>query len=197
MSFETPNPNIDVKKLNPNKGVLYLAAYWRPRPDDPDPDMPGEKIQITSYLPLSRKDDCPCRSGKPYRTCCQSKLQWPVFCPNPRLNGYSLLRPQAATYTKVDGMALGPKLMDEERLYCVENTIKRAFWLYWGTPALQATYGVCCFGDFELIEAHTLIVTAMSDYRMQVLRNLLESMVGDSLGNPQIERESVKYIPKK
>jgi hypothetical protein len=87
--------------------------------------------------------------------------------------------------------------MDEERLYCVENTIKRAFWLYWGTPALQSPYGMCCFGDFELIEAHTLVVTAMSDYRMQVLRDLLKSLVGDSLGKPQIKREPVTRIPKR
>ena len=94
-------------------------------------------------------------------------------------------------------MTLGPKLMDEEHLYCVENTLKRAFWLYWGTPALQATYGMCSFGDLELIEAHTLVVTAMSDYRMHVLRDLLKSIAGDTLGNPQIERESVKHIPKR
>jgi hypothetical protein len=197
MSFETPSPDIDVKKLNPNKGVLYLATYWRPRPDDPDPDMPGEKIQITSYLPLTDKDDCPCGSGKLYRVCCRRKSQWPLFCPNPGLTGYSLLRPQTAIFTEIDGMTLGPKLMDEERLYCVENTLKRAFWLYWGTPALQAAYGMCSFGDLELIEAHTLIVTAMSDYRMQVMRNLLKSIAGDTLGNPQIERESVKHIPKR
>lgn len=195
MPFETPSPDIDVSKLDPKKGVLYLATYWRPRPDDPDPDMPGEKIHITSYLTLSDKDDCPCGSGKPYHTCCQRKPEWPLFCPNPGLSGYSLLRPQTATFTGIDGMALGPKLMDEDRLYCVENTLKRAIWLYWGDPALQATYGMCCFGDFELIDAHTLIVTAMSDYRMQVLRKLLDNL-GVSLGNPQIDCESVKHIPK-
>ncbi len=94
-------------------------------------------------------------------------------------------------------MALGPKLMDEERLYCIENTLKRAFWLYWGTPALQATYGMCCFGDIELIDARTLVVTAMSDHRMQVLRDLLDNLVGDRLGNPRIERDPVKRIPKR
>lgn len=196
MSFETPSPNINVDKLNPNEGVLCLAAYWRPRPEDPDPDMPGEKIHITSYLPLSDQDDCPCGCGKSYKKCCQRKSYWPLFCPNPKLEGHSLLRPQKATFKEVDGMTLGPKLMDEERLYCVENTIKRAFWLYWGTPALQAPYGICCFGDFELIDAHTLVVTAISDYRMQVLRDFLESLMGDSLGEPHIEREPTRRMPK-
>ena len=93
MTFEIPIPDIDMNKLNPDKGVLYLATYWRPRPDDPDPDMPGEKIHITSYLPLSNKDDCPCGSGKLYNACCRRKSHWPLFCPNPGLSGYSLLRP--------------------------------------------------------------------------------------------------------
>ena len=197
MPFETPSPEIDVNQLNPNKGVLYLAAYWRPRPDDPDPDMPGEKIHITSYLPLSDKDDCPCGSGKLYHACCQRKSHWPLFCPNPGLIGYSLFRPQSATFTKIDGKALGSALMDDERLYCVENTFKRAFWVYWGTPALQSPYGIFCFGDIELIEAHTLVVTAMSDHRMRVLCGLLENLAGDSLGNPRIKRDPVKRIHKR
>jgi hypothetical protein len=197
MSFETPSPEIDMNQLDPNKGVLSVAVYWRPRPDDPDPDMPGEKIQITSYLPCSDEDDCPCGSGKSYHACCQSKSYWPLFCRNPGLSGYSFLRPQTATFTEIDGQVLGPELMDEERLYCIENTFKRAFWLYWGTPALQSPYGMWCFGDFELKEAHTLVVTAMSDHSMEILLGLLNDLAGNSLGDPQVEREQVKRIAKR
>ena len=44
----------DISRLDPNGGVLVSATYWRPREGDPDPEHPGEKIAIVSYLPTRK-----------------------------------------------------------------------------------------------------------------------------------------------
>src|SRR5437879_5579636 len=54
----------DLRGLDPRGGVLVSATYWRPRPGDPDPELPGEKMSIWSYLPTAAGDLCPCGSGK-------------------------------------------------------------------------------------------------------------------------------------
>ncbi len=198
MSFVTPSPTV-VEGLDPNKGMLCVSVYWRPRPSDPDPEMPGEKLSIASYIPVADDDLCLCGSGKVFRLCCQAKPYWQTICPNPgnpSLNGYGLLQPQSVTLKNVDGYALGPKFMDDERLQCIENTIKRAFWTYWGNPSLLSKYGTLCFGDIELRNAKTLVVTALSNVRMETLLSLLRSLTGDSLGTPVIKYDAVKHLSK-
>jgi len=199
MSFVTPSPTV-VEGLDPNKGMLCVSVYWRPRPSDPDPEMPGEKLSIASYIPVADDDaPCLCGSGQAFRLCCQAKPYWQAICPNPgdpRLKSYSPLQPQAVTFTKVDGYSLGPMFMDDERLQCFENTIKRAFWTYWGDPSLLSPYGTLCFGDIELRNAQTLMITALSNLRMETLLNLLRELAGDSLGTPVIKYDPIKHLPK-
>ena len=33
--------------MDPDDGVLSLATFWRPRPHDPNPEMPGEKVSAS------------------------------------------------------------------------------------------------------------------------------------------------------
>ncbi|GHO65113.1 hypothetical protein KSC_040050 [Ktedonobacter sp. SOSP1-52] len=55
----------------------------------------------------------------------------------------------------------------------MEETPQRAFWVYWGDPAYDTPpFGTICFGDLELQEPDTLLVSALSDRRMQVLGNV-------------------------
>jgi hypothetical protein len=79
-------------------------------------------------------------------------------------------------------------LQEDERLYCVEDTPQRAFWIYWGDPAFDLPYGTVCFGDFEWQENHTLLVTALSDVRMKVLLELLRPLNLDTL---QMQRDAL------
>jgi hypothetical protein len=195
MPFTIPSSEL-INLPNPNSGMLCYSVYWRPRPTDPDPEMPGEKASIISFLPVADNAICPCSSGKLFHVCCQIKPYWQVICPNPALQGYDLLAPQSMTFTNVNGDNLGPKLMDDERLYCIENTRKRAFWSYWGDPALLAPEGTLCFGDFELLNAQKLIVTALSSRRTEILLSLLRELVGDSLGKVQIEYDKVQPVKK-
>lgn len=189
-------PVIDTASIDPDSGMLCYCVYWRPRLTDSDPEMPGEKLSAISFIPTADTDLCLCGSGKTFQVCCKVKRYWEVICPNPDLRGYDLLASQTAIFTEVDGDNLGPKFMDDERLYCVENTRKRAFWTYWGDPSLLAPEGTLCFGDFELLNAKTLIVTAMSTKRMEILLALLTELAGDNLGSPQIEHDNVPHVKK-
>lgn len=112
--------------------------------------MPGLKPYIVAYLPVAPTADCLCGSGKPYRRCCKLRSYWHPVCPNPGLQGYSLLAPRFATFRAVDGATIHNRLMEDRRLYCVEDTPDRTFWLLWGEPALETKYGIICFGDIEL-----------------------------------------------
>ncbi len=78
---------VDISRLDPNGGVLVSATYWRPREGDPDPEHPGEKISMVSYLPTDAKDLCPCSSGKSFGACCRPLPYWRVVCPNPGMEG--------------------------------------------------------------------------------------------------------------
>ena len=90
------------------------------------------------------------------------------FRPNSgAMQGYSLLRSQSARFTNIPADAVYAFLQDDERLYAVEDTRQIArFGSNWGDPALDVPYGTLCFGDFELPENHTLLITALSDARM-------------------------------
>ena len=84
-------------------------------------------------------------------------------------------------------------MQDDERLYCVEDTPHRAFWTYWGNPAFDILQGTRCFGDIELLEGRTLLISALSDARMEVLLELVRPL---KLGTPQIQRDAVPRLEK-
>ncbi len=185
--------NSDLSILDPNGGVLVCTAYWRPQRGAPDPEQPGEKAFILSYLPTDTEGPCPCGSSERFGACCQPLPYWRPVCPNPGMQGHSLLVYQSATFTDVSWDEVYDFLQEDLRLFCVEDTQKRAFWLYWGDPALESPYGTFCFGDFELKENRTLVITALSDVRMKVLLDLLNPL---NLGTPQLQRESAAHQEK-
>ena len=183
----------DINNLDPNGGVLSHMTCWRPRPGDPDPEYPGEKVFLTSYLPTGAEDLCPCGSGKQFGSCCQPLPYWRPVCPNPGMQGYSLMHSQSARFTNIPGDEVYAFLQDDERLYCVEDTPHRVFWVYWGEPALDVSYGTLCFGDIELLGSHTLLVSALSDARMEVLLEIVRPL---NLGTPQMRRDPTPRLEK-
>ncbi len=195
-SYEMPVVEPASTPMDVNGGFLCRWTYWRPNPDDPDPDMPGLKQQITMYMAVRPDADCLCGSGRPYGACCRRLRYWYPICPNPGLQGYSFLAPQSATFAPVDGRAIRRAMMDEVRVHDVELTPEHSFWIYWGEPALESRYGIVCFGDFELRDGRTLIVTAMSDRRMRVLRALLRES-GVALPAPRMRYDRIQVIDKR
>jgi hypothetical protein len=190
--FETP-VTMDLGSLDPNGGAVAYTTYWRPRAGDADPEMPGEKLAMLSYLPTKSGDLCPCGSGKRFGICCQLLPYWELVCRDPDVQGYSLMRPQEVRFANVPTDAVYTFLQNDERLSCVEDALPRAFWNYWGDPAFETPYGMLCFGDLELQEDRTLLVTAISDKRMQVLLDLLQPL---NLGNPPIQHDPSPRIEK-
>jgi len=182
--------------IDPDGGFLCMTMHWRPNPEDPDPDMPGQKLSMSSYIPVSPEEDCLCDSGEQYRACCQRQRSWRPVCPNPGMQGYSLLSPQSATFHNVHGPTIRERLMADMRLRCVDESPDSSFWIFWGDPPAEDQYGILCFGDLELKENHTLLVTAMSDLRMRVVLDLLQEIAGDCLGTPQLSRDPVPVIEK-
>jgi hypothetical protein len=167
----------DLRSLDPSAGVLVITTYWRPRAGDPNPEQPGEKLSILSYLPTDADELCPCGSGNSYGACCQLLPYWRPVCPNPGMQGYSLVHTQSAHFTTISADAVYAFLQDDERLYCIENTPQRAFWTYWGDPAFDTPpFGTLCFGDLELQGNDTLLVSGLSDTRMEVLLDLLHPL---------------------
>lgn len=189
-SPEHLDPSLDV-----DGGFLCLWSYWRPDPDAADPEMPGLKQQMVTYISVLPHETCLCGSGRPYKLCCRPQRYWRIVCPNLGLQGYSLLAPQEAIYDRVDGDIVRTQLMDDVRFQCVEDTAKRAFWILWGDPALESKYGISCFGDIELQRNRTLIVTAMSEMRMAVLLDVLAEMTG--LSQPVAKRDPVYGFDKR
>jgi hypothetical protein len=187
----------DLSKVDPNGGFLCFSTHWRPDPKVADPDRPGQKLAMASYIPARPNDNCLCGSDKTYSHCCQPKRYWHPVCPNPDMEGYSLLAPQAATFRHVNGTALRKQLMEDTRLCCVDESRKSSFWILWGDPAWEDQYGILCFGDLELKRNRTLLVTAMSDIRMQTLLNLLKELTGERLGVPEIAYDPVQVIDKR
>jgi hypothetical protein len=183
--------------VDPEGGFLCMTVHWRPNPKGSDPDMPGEKMSMVSYIPVLPGEDCLCGSGKLYRACCRRQRFWHPVCPNPGLRGYSLLAPQTATFHPVDGPIIRERLMSDPRLRCVDESLESSFWIYWGDPALEDEYGILCFGDLELKDNHTLLVTAMSDLRMQMLLDLLQEIAEDCLGSPRMRYDQVHGIDKR
>ncbi|MEK7396733.1 MAG: SEC-C domain-containing protein [Candidatus Poribacteria bacterium] len=187
---------LDPSKLNPNKGFLSLSSHWRPNPKAPNSDMPGQKLSMSSYIPMQANDRCLCGSGKAFASCCQQKRYWHPICLNPDGKSYSLLDMQSATFHPLDNTALRERLMSDMSLYCVENSKEKGFWIFWGVPALEDQYGVLCFGDIELKKKNILFVSAMSDLRMQILIKALKEIAGELLDSPTISHEKVNLIDK-
>ena len=154
---------------------------------------PGEKVVIMSYHPTATEDICPCGSGKRFGSCCRPLPYWRPVCLNPGMQGYHLVQPQTARFTNIAAEAVHTFLQNDERLYCTEDTPHRTFWTYWGSPALHISQGTPCFGDIELLEGHTLLITAMSDIRMEILLELVRPL---DLGTPHIQQEPVLRLPK-
>ena len=94
---------IDPSKLDHNGGFLCLSSHWRPNPDAPNPDMPGQKLSMTSYIPIRADDICLCGSGRLYSACCRQERYWHPVCLNHDGKSYSLLAPQSATFHRIDG----------------------------------------------------------------------------------------------
>ncbi len=117
----------DLSRVDPDGGFLCLSTHWRANPADPDPDMPGQKQSMLTYIPLQPHDTCLCGSGKAYSTCCQPKRDWHPVCPNPDMEGYSLSAPQSATFHPVDGVTLREQLTKDTRLYCVDDGVDSGF----------------------------------------------------------------------
>lgn len=184
---------VDLRSLDPNGGVLVHTTYWRPRLGDPNPEQPGEKVSIMSYHPTDIEDFCPCGSGKPFGSCCRPLPFWRPVCPNPAIQGYSLVHPQSARFMHVPADAVYTFLQNDERLYCFEDTPHRAFWTYRGNPAVDIPQGRLCFGDIELLEGSTLLITALSDTRMEILLELVRPL---KLGTPQMQFDSVPLLQK-
>jgi SEC-C motif len=179
--------------LDMNGGFLCFWTYWQPDPAAPDPEMPGLKQQMVTYLPVASAEDCLCGSGKSYARCCQRLPYWRPVCPDPGLGSYSLLAPQSATFRVDDGSAIHERLMDDLRLHCVEDTPDRAFWTLWGEAALESEYGIISFGDIELQQ--TLIASALSAPRMAVLLDLLAEAGG--LPGPTVEHDPIPVFDKR
>ena len=182
--------------IDPNGGFLCISMHWRPNQNDSDPEMPGQKMSIASFIPAAPGDVCLCGSGKRYGACCRRQRYWHPICPDPGLQGYSLLAPQSATFKEVDECVLHERLMPDIRLQCVEDRSDRGFWIYWGDPALDDPYGTLCFGDFELKSGHVLYVTAMSDVRMRTLSDLLDEIAAGLLPSPKMQYDKVETIDK-
>jgi hypothetical protein len=199
--YVTP-PRLDPDDLagiiDPNRGFLCLTLHWRPDPEAPDPEMPGQKLSMNSYITSPGRSPCLCGSGKHYRDCCRPNRLWRPICPNPggTDKGFSLVKPQKAVFRDVDGNLIRERLMAEPRLRCTDDSLTSGFWILFGDPPVEGQYGILCFGDVELKRSRTLVATAMSDLRMRTLLALLDEIAGDVLGKPRVSQEPIYVIDK-
>jgi len=182
--------------IDPDYGFLCMTSHWRPDPEAANPEMPGQKLSMSSYIPAFAHETCLCGSGRPFGNCCRPKRLWHPICPNPGLEGYSLTKPQSATFRNVDGDAIRERLMAAPQLRCTEADPDRVFWVFHGDPVLEDQYGRLCFGDLELKHNRILLVTAMSDLRLQTLLVFLSEVVGQHLGKPQTKQDPILGIDK-
>lgn len=186
-----------LEQTDPYGGFLVWTSYWRPNPNDPDPEMPGLKQAITAFVTLKPEERCMCGSGRPFEVCCRPKPLWEPVCYNPGAEGYSFLVPQEALFEQVKAPTLKERLDDDPRLAIVEDTPGGGFWILWGDPALESKYGIVCFGDIELRQDGSLLVTAMSDLRMQTVLELLQEIAADCLPDPPtLTKDPIPTLPK-
>jgi hypothetical protein len=185
--------------IDPNRGFACISMYWRPDPDAPDPAMPGRKLSLTTYIPVRREDPCLCGSGKRYHSCCRREPLWQPICPNPggRRSGYSLMYPLSARFRRVDGAQIRERLASDRRFRCVDPRPNSTFWIWHGDRMVKEEYGILCFGDVELKRNRTLVVSAVSDLRMEVLLASLQQIAGDLLGEPRMTYDKIAVIDKR
>ncbi len=193
MNMQTINP----ARVDVNGGYICLWSHWKPDPALPDPEMPGTKEDLLTYMPQSLEELCMCGSGKAYGECCKQEQYWWPLCPDPELEGYSLFAPQALTFRKINGAILRERLMENDRLNCTEDSEKQGTWSYWGDTFLETPgYGTVEFGELEIRHNHTLLLTVSSDARRQVLLAFLKEIAGDLLGNPEHKYLSIQVYDK-
>ncbi len=191
------NPGTYQGQVDPETGYLCLVTYWHPGAEGA---LPGDKLSTSSYLSATPTQLCLCGSGKTFAQCCQRQRFWHPLCPNPGIPGeagYSLVAPQKATFHRVAGDAIRATLNADGRFQVTEDTAARGFWIYQGYPQIETPYGYLCFGDLELLQGRTLVVTAMSDLRMQTMVDVLRELFGDTLGQPRITYDPVYGIDKR
>jgi hypothetical protein len=177
----------NIVSLNPDGGILAYTSCWRPRPGDPDPERPGERVAMVIYHPMGAQESCPCGSGKQFGSCCSPLPYWRPVCLNPGKQGYSLVQGQFARYSNIPVDEIYAFLKEDERLYCTEDTPEHVFWTYWGDPAFDLPQGRLSFGDIELLERQTLLLSALSDARMEMLLEFVRPL---KLSTPQMEKDS-------
>ncbi len=88
------------------------------------------------------------------------------------------------------------RLTADRRLRCTDTSQASAFWVFHGHPSVEDQYSSLCFGDLELKNNRTLLVTAMSDLRMQTLLALLQEIAGDCLTEPRMSQDPMLVIDK-
>lgn len=160
---------------------------------------------MRTNLPTAPQDHCLCGSGQSHAACCRPKPYWYPICPNPGWDGtnFSLMSYESATFHGVNGPALRKRLMEDARLHCAEDRHRRSFWTYWGDPALKASLGIMCFGDFELMSKNpssqhcTLLVTALSELRLRLLLDFLQETAADLLKTPRLKTDPVTVFDKR
>lgn len=182
-----------LNNMDPDGGLLIQATFWRLRPGDPDPEHPGEKVMQMIYRPVDAGDPCLCGSGDAFGDCCQLLPFWRPLCLDPDGQGFSPMHMQTVRFTNVPADEVFEFLQNDTRLYGTEHTPEHAFWTYWGDAPFHSRSGIICFGDFELLADHTLVITALTDTRMKVLRELVRPL---TLGAPQIEQELPSLVEK-
>ena len=195
MRLSKMSPQI-AARLDPDGGFLCLWTHWRPSVADSEAEGGGEKLTVLTYLPCPPDAPCLCGSGKQYRDCCRPKPYMVVLCPDPGVEEtFSLCRGATITLAPVDGEAVRQKLLADERFKCTEDTPERGFWTYLGDPYFESEHGILCFGDVELQHKRKLIVTGLSETRMQVLLGVFREMLGDDI-KPKIRRDAPQRVPK-
>jgi hypothetical protein len=192
----TQTPSLYQGPVNPNTGFLCLSVYWQPNPDAPNPEMPGNRLSMSLYLPVQEDAPCLCESGKPYGKCCRRLPYWRPVTIDPDDEEFSLYASRMAEFRRVEFDTVKEKLSADSRLHHTIDEKDSCFWIYWGDPPVESKYGIICFGDLDL-QQDTLVVTALSEVRMKTLLDLLREHFGDTLPQREITVDPILAIDKR
>lgn len=192
-SYDKPVPNAPRSLTS---SFLCLWVYWQPDPSAPSPNEPGIKHKVWAQIPVKGHEPCLCGSGTLFRQCCRKQPYVPLICPNPAMQGYSVLRQHTASFNLPHGSAIRQYLHDDMRLQCAEDTPARSFWMVWGTPARESRYGIISFGDIELRDQHTLAITALSPLRLQWIFTILADVLPPGVASPTVTTGPIQWIDK-
>ncbi|NUM47569.1 MAG: hypothetical protein HUU38_22940 [Anaerolineales bacterium] len=179
---------INPSRVNVNGGYICLWSHWKAAPlteEGTEPETPGTKAELQTYMPQDSDESCMCGSEKPYEECCKKEQYWWPLCPDPELEGYSLVAPQSVTFRQIDGAALRKRLMEDDRLVFTDNSENQETWSYWGETLIETPgHGIVEYGELALKHNHTLLVTVASDEQRHVLLHFLKEIAGDLLSKP-------------